>query len=240
MTDRPDQTESTATIAPGRMQLEAGLAFSQDEESANETQVLEGPGTLLRIGLARDVELRLGWTGIVDEEMRFRGREDSESGIGDGELGVKLRLGAESGPRPEMALLVASSLPVGEEPFSSDRFDPSFRLAFAHSLTETVALGYNLGAEWTSEPTAGGRSTRARGLYTLALGFTLSERWAAFAEVFGDFSLSAPGPPETSVDGGLTWLLRPNLQLDAAAGVGLSDEAPDWFLGLGVSLRVPR
>jgi hypothetical protein len=34
--------------------------------------------------------------------------------------------------------------------------------------------------------------------------------------------------------------VRPNLQLDAAAGVGLSSAADDVFVGLGLSVRLPR
>ncbi len=39
------------------------------------------------------------------------------------------------------------------------------------------------------------------------------------------------------IDGGFTYLVRDTLQLDVAAGVGLSDEADDWFVGIGVSAR---
>ena len=37
-----------------------------------------------------------------------------------------------------------------------------------------------------------------------------------------------------------TWLLKPTAQLDVSGGVGISDTAPDWFVGAGVSLRYPR
>lgn len=50
---------------------------------------------------------------------------------------------------------------------------------------------------------------------------------------------SASGGPSNSFDGGFTYLLRDDLQVDASAGVGLSDDADDWFVGLGLSLRFP-
>ena len=45
---------------------------------------------------------------------------------------------------------------------------------------------------------------------------------------------------ETALNGGMTWQPRPNVQLDVSGGFGLSDAAPDWFAGVGVSVRLPR
>ena len=39
------------------------------------------------------------------------------------------------------------------------------------------------------------------------------------------------------MNGGITWVLQPDLQLDASAGFGLNDRAADFFLGCGLSFR---
>ena len=72
------------------------------------------------------------------------------------------------------------------------------------------------------------------------MGMGVSDRVGAFVEVFGDIPLNANGGPKNSLDGGLTYLLRDNLQLDAAVGVGISDDADNWFVGLGITVRFPR
>jgi hypothetical protein len=60
-------------------------------------------------------------------------------------------------------------------------------------------------------------------------------------EVFGEKPESgALGGTQVSLDGGVTYLVRPNLQLDAYAGAGVSDVAPDWIAGIGLSVRWPR
>ena len=59
----------------------------------------------------------------------------------------------------------------------------------------------------------------------------------------GVIGLSAPAGaagPAHAADAGLTLLVTPRLQLDLAAGAGLSAEAPDRFLTAGVSIRWPR
>jgi hypothetical protein len=147
----------------------------------------------------------------------------------------------ERGPRPEAALLFGTTLPTGGGEFTSDRLDPSFRFSFSHTLTERIGLGYNLGMAWeTLESDSGNRSTFTDVQYTLAAGFGLTDRLGGFVELFGDVPLSGPDGDAHSLDGGFTYLLRENLQLDAAVGVGLNDDADDWFVTAGLSVRLPR
>ncbi len=244
VTDRPDQTESAAVVGKGSTQIETGWLLTHSDRSGEETDTQEIPGTLVRIGVSRRVELRLGWAGQIDFESDVRGptgRRSRSSGSGDASLGVKVRLVDERGRRPEIAVLAGTSLPVGSRDFSTHREDPSFRFSLAHTLSESVSLGYNLGLEWESTRQAdGGFSTTSRGIYTVALGFGITDRLGAFVEVFGDVAASARGGPAHLADGGFTYLLRDNLQLDIAAGVGLNDRADDWFVGLGLTLRLPR
>jgi hypothetical protein len=136
----------------------------------------------------------------------------------------------------DVGLIAHLSLPLGDEEVGSPRADPSLRLAASADLAERVGIGWNLG--WEASSTEG--STLARWVYTAALAFELSEAWGCFVEVFGDLPASDPSPAAHSVDGGVTYLVRPSLQLDLAAGLGLSREAPDRFVALGLSVRFPR
>lgn len=237
VTDRPDQTESAVVVPKGWLQLEVGATVTRDETGGETTEVLELPGTLLRLGLSDHVELRLGWGGYADLETSQGGLELSDSGVLDAEVGAKVHLAPERGGRPEMALLFGASVPVGEADFSSDRVDPAFRFSAAHTLSESVGLGYNVGLEWgTAVDGNGDRSTVSDVFYSVAAGFGLSPRWGAFGELFGNLEGSSDAGSRHSVNGGLTYLAKPNLQLDAAAGVGLSDAADDWFVVLGFSV----
>ncbi|HSL81608.1 MAG TPA: transporter, partial [Thermoanaerobaculia bacterium] len=73
MTDRPDQTESAAVVEPGYVQVETGVLFSRHGDGPDEVEVVEGPGTLVRIGVGGRTELRLGWAGWVRQEASFAG-----------------------------------------------------------------------------------------------------------------------------------------------------------------------
>ncbi len=240
VTDRPDQTESSVVVPHGSSQLELGWTFTRDDADGVRVESHEVPASLLRVGLSERVELRIGWIGWVDAEALFRDFAVTEDGAGDGELGVKIHLAEERGGRPEIALLLGTSVPVGDDAFTSDRFDPALRLALAHTLSERVSLGYNLGLAFESGVgDDGDRDTLSNAFYTVALGLGLNDRWGAFVELYGDFPASASGGPANSFDGGFTYLIRDHVQLDLAGGVGLSEAADDWFVGLGLSIRVP-
>lgn len=240
ITDRPDQTESASVVPAGFYQLETGIAYERVESGPLTVRTVSGPGTLARIGLGGRTELRVGWEGWVDQEVDVRGPspfDRSVSGVGDGEVGAKVKLREEAGALPEMALLAGLSLPVGDEELTSDEYEPAVRLAFAHTLSERLGLAYNLGAERFHDE---GESF-TRFVYTAALGAGLTDRLGAFVEVFGaEPESGAPGGSEVSLDGGVTYLVLPNLQLDAYAGAGVTDHAPDWLAGIGLSVRWPR
>lgn len=241
VTDRPDQTESAEIVPTGSVQIEVGATWTEDDEGPVEIETFAVPQTLVRIGLAERFELRLGWGGREDSELRLGSTKLDSDGAADGELGAKILLREERGGAPQTAILVSTSVPIGSSALSSDRWDPAFRLSFAHTLSDRLSLGYNAGLSWSSEEGLDGRRhTLSNYLYTAALGIGLSERWGAFVELFGETPASAEGQSTLSLDAGLTYLLRPNLQLDLAAGSGLSGPAPDLFVGLGVTLRVPR
>jgi hypothetical protein len=136
-----------------------------------------------------------------------------------------------------MALLVHSTVPVGAEAYSSNEWDPGFLFSFSHTLSERWSLGYNLGAELaTHEKANDDETTLASGLYSVALGYGATDQLGFFIEVFGDVGLSADTSSAT-LDGGVTWLFTDDSQLDVFAGVGLDDDADDWFVGIGYSIR---
>jgi len=233
--DRPDQTESSETVAPGYVQFELGWTYRENDDGRTSSHAF--PETLIRIGVVDRLELRVGFDGYIWADADDTGRFD---GAGDVEIGLKWKLWEESGRRPKTAVLAGTSVPSGEAPFSSERFDPSLRLAFTHTLNETLSLGYNVAGLWATEEDAeGNRDTNAAIAYSAALGIALTNRLGAFIEFFGETPTDS-GAPAHSVDTGLTWLVADNVQIDVVGGIGLSNAADDWFLGAGLTWRIPR
>ena len=232
ITDRPDATESSSTVAPGYVQYEIGWTHFEDEDKDGLGARGDSfPETLLRIGLVEDLELRLGYTGYnwVHQEQAVGGSK-SRDFSGEPEIGFKVRLAEEEGAMPEIALMSHLEVPA----FSSKSAEPSYRFAFSHTLSEDLSLVYNLGQAFDTD---GGDLFQ----YTAALGLGLSEKWGVFAEFFGDIPTgNDSADPANTFGGGLTYLWRENVQLDVLAGVGLSESADDWFIGTGISFRLPN
>jgi hypothetical protein len=137
----------------------------------------------------------------------------------------------------EIMGVLALTVPWGNDDLSSNEFDPNFLFAFSHTLNERWSLGYNLGAELvTSEKTNGDERTLSSGLYSIALGYGATDQLGFFVEIFGDYGFSADSS-STSFDGGLTWLFSDDSQLDLYLGVGLDNDADDFFAGIGYSVR---
>lgn len=70
------------------------------------------------------------------------------------------------------------------------------------------------------------------------MGYKLTEKWGTYIEYFGFVPASKDGPNKSFFDGGFTYLVNDDLQLDARAGIGaFNGESPDYFVGIGMSWR---
>jgi Putative MetA-pathway of phenol degradation len=242
VTDRPDETESAVTVPRGGTQLEFGARWLVERSSDARLGIVEVPGTLVRFGAWDRVELRLAWGGWVGTSIDGSRQRQRADGFADPEVGVKWAIVPPGEGGTEVALLGHLTLPAGNEIVGAPAVDPSARLTVAHSLGERASLGWNVGYEARSIDGGTNAGTRRLGrwIYSASLGFDVSPRWGAFVESFGDLPANDPGPAVHALDGGVTRLIASRVQLDMSVGVGLSDEAPDRFFGVGLSFRLPR
>lgn len=238
VTDRPDKTESTSIVSPGYAQLEAGWSLEAVDAAGTALHTHNVPGLLVRVGVLDALEARVGFAGF---ELTNPAPPGVENGPGDMELGFKYRLAKAQGALPDLAVIAAASVPTGADGVTSGRVDPTILLTASRPISDRVSVGSNLGSSWTTvDDGLGGRTTLVDFTYTLSFGFSLSERVGAFAETFGSLP-AEDGNTAHHVDGGLTVLVRDNLQLDLSVGRGVAGAgATDWFVGAGVALRLPR
>jgi hypothetical protein len=235
-TDRPDQSESPFVVPRGYAQFEAGALHEVGSGNAGGRLTTVG-SILARFGVAAPVELRVGFAGW--ERATAEGLEPIE-GFSDLSLGLKVVLREGEGLAPSIALLGTMLLPVGDAEFRAAGVDPVVRAALAHDLGGAFSLGYNLGAAWVTTADGDAESMYVEALYSVSLARALGSRLGAFVEAFGAVAPSSEYPSSHALDGGVTFGMRPNVQLDAAAGVGLTGDAPQWFVGVGIAVRIPR
>jgi len=148
-------------------------------------------------------------------------------------FGLKIHITEEKGWIPEIAFLGSIQIAkTGEIEFSLPYTGPSFRLAFSNTISNRFSIGYNIGADWDGE------SAKTAWFYSVAPGFSLADRWGCFVEAYG--FIIENDTPIHMIDGGITFSVVNNLQLDLSAGLGINEEAPDGFVSGGLSWRIPR
>ena len=228
ITDRPDFTESPQVVPRGRVQVEGGLTYSR-QGPARDWGVGE---VLVRVPVAKKVEVRIG----VPSYMRQRGAGRT-SGLDDSFLGAKFALsdGNTQKKKPALGLLIGTTLPTGSTAIGEDAYQPEAIISASWELSPKLAFNSNLGYARPSD--GGARFNQLLG--SVSLGFALNDKWGAFAEVFGLSKADATGKSAKYVDGGVTYLINNDFQLDARLGFGLNNKVggPDFFTGIGASRR---
>jgi hypothetical protein len=241
ITDRPDQTESAEVVPLFRLQIETGI-LQEWQESGSDFYIhnREFGGTLLRFGFHRRFEARLG-TGMLQTRAKLVGLEpDQIHGIAPLEIGLKVKILKEDGMIPDVALIAGYQIPgTGGQEYDPEELIQTYLFAFAHTLGENLGLGYNLGLEHDKF------SQQITMIYSLVFGFTAGDRVGIFIETYGNKRWYTGDQPlsyllDVRTDAGITYLIRPNLQLDFSGGLGLSANSPDGFISAGITWRIPR
>lgn len=233
VTDRPDQTESSAVVPRKSLQLETGFIRESDETTLYKQKSFAYNTTLLRYGFLENFELRMGIEYLGEEsELISSDSSSSVSGLSPLYAGFKFKISEEEGWKPEIAFLGGMILPFT----AGNDFKPQYpaaniRFAFSHTISERLSLGYNLGAEWDGESAIPGY------FYSFALGLGVFDKLGMFLESYG--LVREKGDAEHMLDAGFTYLLLPNLQLDISGGIGINEYATDNFISFGLSYRLP-
>jgi hypothetical protein len=235
VTDRPTEGASPLLVAPGHMQLEGGYRLTDVPDAGASRQRHLAPDLLLRFGVDERLELRTYLPGWVHETG-----VEGTTGFSDISVGAKLHLAPERGLRPQSALIVEASLPVGAQAVTADYPVPKVLFLASHQLSDTWSVTWNLGPSLNRARVEGRREEALDWNYAVAASAALPGGVTLFAELFGADVDPDLGPRRRNAQAGATWLLGDRFQLDARAGAGLTDEEPDWFIGLGVSLRLPN
>ncbi len=231
ITDRPDETESAWVVPEGWLQTEGGwLTLADDASSIGSTMLDAEIGVLARYGLLGTTELRLGAAYHFPNDV-VRVNDMEHGGLGSVTVGVKTAVAPEGDVLPRLALICELELPVGDSAYRPANVAPSFRVAAEHSLGEALDVGANIGAEWD------GSDPEGAFIYTLVVGLAVTDEVGMFAEVLGRSRSGSTA--EFSANAGLTCLVLPWLQFDGSIGAGLSEAAPDYRIGAGLSLRYP-
>jgi len=234
VTDRPDATESSSTVPGKTLQIETGIVYENTNSTEYNFDNWQLGTTLLRYGVWDNFELRVGSSYQVTKgETKETSTDSTEHGFGPIMAGFKVFIVEEKGLRPEISILADITLRhIGSISYRPTFSYPTARLSASHTLTPNISFGYNAGFGYNGENADGFF------IYSAVLGIGITSKISFFAETFGSFDHG--NLPNHHIDGGFTYLIKNNLQLDISAGTGFDKTIDKSFISTGLSWRIPR
>ncbi|MSP58155.1 MAG: transporter [Flavobacteriaceae bacterium] len=219
--DRPDQTECPFITPTRYIQIENGIL----NEKQNSSTMVSAQSSLWKYGINEKLELRI-ITEFTTANRNFEGK----IAMSPITIGFKTALLEEKGFRPKTSFIGhISSSKLGSSSLETPYIAPSFRFTMQHTLTKNISLAYNLGAEWD------GKNAGQTYIYTLTTGIGLSPKISFYSELYG--FLAADQLPDHRLDGGFTYLVNQNLMTDISGGIGLTENAAQHYIAIGLSYR---
>jgi hypothetical protein len=206
ITDRPDQTESSSTIPIKSLQIEAGALFQR----SSGIQANAYPSVLWRYGVTENFELRLL---TQFETNKILNSSLKSNGISDLQIGTKIQIFKREKVNTEIAFLSHLIIPTAKKELTNNTVGVINKLSISHAISEKIGLGYNVGYDYFG-------AGRGNLTYSVALGFSLSNKVGFYIEPYGEFTEFKDHL--ASFDTGFTYLLKDNLQLDISYGTGLN------------------
>ena len=235
VTDRPDFTEASSTVGQGVIQLETGYTFfyNDDDTTGDKTRTHTTPEVLLRLGISDSVELRLAWT-YVWEEMENAGVLSQRDGGSDIGIGAKIELREQCCWIPEQAILIGGSVPAGADSFSSDEVEVGVNYLYSWELADEWSLAGSSGFFTFTDAS----EDFVVLFQAVALGIPINDCLGMYVEYFGLYETNrATNTDQHFLNGGFAYLWNYDVQFDIRAGMGLNDDAEDFFNGAGASFR---
>jgi len=228
--DRPDVTNGTHIVDVGLMQMEVGGVWNRNGVGQHSSST----PTTIRVGLSDWLEARISGDGFLSTTDA----SGSQHGIGNVQVGAKLRLWADPGGVPVLSILPTVNLPAASESKGLGSGQADFTIAVLTG-TDFLTRGHvdvNYGI---------GRIGAGTGLPRFTQHLV---SWSASAEIPGPvtpylegfwFSRQDPdGGQVAALDTGAIYVVNPRLAFDGGVQVGLTDAAPSLSAFAGVSVVI--
>ncbi len=229
MVDRPGIADLPYTVKPNQYQVELGF------ERINRKDYMRwsAPTFLLRTGISPNAEIRFGARYIVQDSLRDLAEPFNwNSGFAPISIGFKTKMVKENGIIPEIALLTDILVPFTKSEYRAKYSGHDIFLLMNNTFNKKWSLNTNLGAIWENV------SNEAIWLYAFCLDYQPNSKLGFFFEQYSYFPDESP--TELAVDGGITYLIAPKMQIDCSAGVSLVNGNVMNFVGCGFTMRIDR
>jgi hypothetical protein len=229
--DRPDVTNGTHIVDVGLLQVELGGLYSH---AGGSDQRGFGSPVAMRVGLTDWLEARVSSDGLITQTQGGA----RQTGLGNTQVGAKVRLWADPGGVPVVSVLPTISFPTADPAKGFGSGDRDYLLAFLS--------GTDIGEHWHADGNYGiGRIGAGNGaphftqhLVSLSVSVASSDNMNPYVEAFW-FSRQDPGGPAVgAIDAGGIYEIGARYAVDGGVEVTVTGAAHDVSIFGGLSLVV--
>lgn len=242
-TDRPDQTESPQTVDAGHVQLEldfVNTTFNKTKTAAADLResVYSVVPINLKVGLLNNVDVQFIFSPYISSSVKDQTTDTKEtiSGTGDFVTRVKVNLWGNDGGKTAFALMPFIKWPLSASDFRNGKAEGGVIVPLGIALNQDYGLGLMVELDFVRNSENDGYDTEYVQTATIARGLT--DRLGGYLEILSRFSSAESVDWVGQVDGGITYGINEDLQLDIGCNFGITDNAPDFNPFAGISLRI--
>ena len=236
-TDRPDKTESPYTVDAGHYQIELDLLNYTQDCTDQAVQTLAIAPSNLKVGLFNNVDLQF----IVETYtiLRTSGHDpqahETVSGFGDVLIRCKTNFWGNDGGTTAGGMMPFLKLPTGATELGNGAVEGGIIFPLAITLPQEWSMG--LMTEVDHLRNSDSSNYHQEFINSITFGHGIIGQLAGYLEFFSSISSERDVEWIGTVDFGLTYNLRSNVQLDAGVNIGVTRAADDLNSFVGLSVR---
>jgi len=228
--DRPDVTNGTHIVDIGLLQIEIGGVFTHSSGGQHGT----GSPFTARVGLTDWLEARIGTDGFVTQSDGVT----QQVGLGNTNVGAKLRLWADPGGIPVLSILPTINFPTADAAKGFGSGDRDYQVA--------VLTGTDIGRHWHADinygigriGAGGGQPHFTQHLASISVSVASSDNMNPYVESFWFSKQDPDGGGIAAIDAGAIYELGARYAIDGGIQVIVSGPSHDVSAFGGVSMIV--
>ncbi|MBA4148764.1 MAG: transporter [Verrucomicrobia bacterium] len=241
-TDRPDMTESPYTVDAGHFQIETDLLnYSYDRHNASfaneRAESWSVAAANVKVGLCNSTDLQVliptyNWVRVKD---RTTGAVQKNSGFGDIVTRLKINIWGNDGGKTAFGIMPFVKFPTAQDNLGNDAFEGGLILPLAVELPAGWSMGLMTEVDFNEDVSGSGYHPEFINTITFSRG--LIGNLGGYVEFFSLVSAESGSDWIGTLNGGLTYAVTDDIQLDAGVNIGVTRAADDFNPFVGITWR---
>ncbi len=227
--NRPTIGFSACAVKPHESLWELGYVNLMQNDGSHAAAYPQG---FIRYGASP----RLEWDVVGPNDLAQKSGGILQRGFADSGVGAKYEF--FSGPSDTAALDLLYIFPTGSALFTAGAPVATMNFDYGHSLSPAAGFATTIGVQSSFAQTLDGHASRFTSLLPSVV-FTIQSnpRTQFYAEGYGQTRIRPDGGRLFGIDGGIQYLVRPNVEIDAELGQTVTDLARGHYFGFGIGFR---